>query len=323
MFQSPTKLIFPPLLAALAACSVMTPPANELLLERLENQGPFAVSRDNPYLAANLLLSKEVEVSQEMRGFIQHRGNPDVIEISNGLLSSRWMYFYYPANQEKYTLESKKGVWIITGPEKIAPKKLEELAPWAGQAQEKGPFHRDNPALTADPAMASLNLPASEKAAPEVKPASLTAAYKREEETASVPPREQQTASISFASFKSPRLPGPAADPPQPLPGAPLTSRRTDSLELDELISSAGQHLAEISPRGDVVHHVTYPGESLNAVSRWYTLDQTNADKLARINRIAQDQALLPGDQVVVPAYLARNKVRLTEQALKILNAAR
>lgn len=76
---------------------------------------------------------------------------------------------------------------------------------------------------------------------------------------------------------------------------------------------------AEVSPRGDVVHYVTYPNESLELISEWYTFDRENTPRLARINRLSQPVRLSVGDTVVVPGYLVRNKFRLTEEALLAL----
>ena len=69
------------------------------------------------------------------------------------------------------------------------------------------------------------------------------------------------------------------------------------------------------------MHYVTFSGETLSILARWYTGDRSNAGKIARINRIADPDKLSTGDTIIIPAYLLRNKNRLTESGVKELGA--
>jgi hypothetical protein len=80
-----------------------------------------------------------------------------------------------------------------------------------------------------------------------------------------------------------------------------------------------GGDIAEMTPKGDVVHHVTYPGETLSMLARWYTHDRANAGRIARINSITQPDKLNIGDMIVIPSYLVKTKNRLTEEGVQSL----
>jgi hypothetical protein len=84
-----------------------------------------------------------------------------------------------------------------------------------------------------------------------------------------------------------------------------------------DILAVTGPAPAELSPKGDLVHYVTYPGETLYMIARWYTYDRENGPRLARINRLNNADRLALGDEIVVPAYMLKNKNRLSEEALK------
>ena len=76
------------------------------------------------------------------------------------------------------------------------------------------------------------------------------------------------------------------------------------------------QNLAEVSPRGDVVHYVTLQGETISIIARWYTGERNNASKIARLNRMKNADTLQIGDSIVIPSYMVKNKYRLTDTDL-------
>ena len=57
--------------------------------------------------------------------------------------------------------------------------------------------------------------------------------------------------------------------------------------------------------------------ETLSLISRWYTKDPSNADKIARINSKNVKDSLLIGDKIIIPSYLIKNKNKLTQKALQ------
>ncbi len=107
------------LLIILSTCSCAAKTPGSYIREDLANQGPVALSKDNPYVAANLLLSREAENSEFVRGFIKFRGTPDAIEVKKKLLKPSRIYFFYLDKAEAYLLSQKDQEWIIRGPERI------------------------------------------------------------------------------------------------------------------------------------------------------------------------------------------------------------
>ena len=97
-------ILTPCLCICLTACSPQLSLDNGLI-SRLNNRGPGALSPNNPFLAANLLISKEMEDSAELQGFIQHRGAPDALEVEKDIFTPLFLHFYYPENREQYSLE--------------------------------------------------------------------------------------------------------------------------------------------------------------------------------------------------------------------------
>ncbi len=104
-------------LLSLSGCAPMHTAAP--FRDNLANRGPVALSASNPYIASNILLSKEVESSSTLRGFLKVRGNPEAVEIKKVLLRPYMMYFFYPRSREVYILEESNSEWIIRGPQTI------------------------------------------------------------------------------------------------------------------------------------------------------------------------------------------------------------
>ena len=98
------------------------------LVQRLSNRGPVALSPENPFLAANLLVSREMERSAEVKGFVEHKGGPRALEVVKDSLSPLILYFYYPESREVFTLEEMEQSWLITGPAPITQDKMRRVA---------------------------------------------------------------------------------------------------------------------------------------------------------------------------------------------------
>src|SRR5438105_53449 len=112
--------------ASLTACTTTENNANSVLA-RLQNKGLVPLSSNNPYIASNVALAKEMEFSPELYGFIKNRGAPEVIEVSKIPFGTRIVKFYYVADDEFYNLESLDGTWSINGPRPLARSRWEEL----------------------------------------------------------------------------------------------------------------------------------------------------------------------------------------------------
>ena len=105
------------------------------LKEQLANQGPQALSAENPYVAANQLLAEEVEGSSTLRGFVSIRGTPDALEVKKDLAANPIIQLYYLDKTESYVLERLLNDWVIKGPDTI-PREF--LGSFFGVIQTEG-----------------------------------------------------------------------------------------------------------------------------------------------------------------------------------------
>ncbi len=258
----------------LSGCSISTRTDNAVLLS-LKNRGAVPLSSHNPFIAGNLLLTKEMERSQDLRGFIDNRGTPKAIEISKGWTGPATMQLYYLDKGEYYTAEESGDTWLVTGPSRIPSGGIKLLEGLVEPGNEKAAL-----------SLESTTTEAKEVSIPEADTG----------ESASTPTWKDKSDPISETRiWKDPLMP--------------------TILALKDKVSED----AEISPRGDVVHYVTYQGETLSMISRWYTLDVRNVGRIARINNISKPSELDIGDTVILPSYLVKNKHRLTEEVLNAL----
>lgn len=101
--------------------------AGDSYIDRLNNRGVVALSIDNPYLTANLLVADLVNSSEEVRGFIEKRGVPNAIKVSRPIFSNAEVYLFYLQKRERYSLERTKAGWVIDGPMLIDSEDLGEL----------------------------------------------------------------------------------------------------------------------------------------------------------------------------------------------------
>ncbi|MBX7145264.1 MAG: hypothetical protein K1X79_12490 [Oligoflexia bacterium] len=249
------------LIALLTGCSQQIH-GHHHLVERLNNRGMVGVSANNPYIAANLLLTREMELSSDLKGFIEHRGLPGALEVKRETFGPLFLHFYYPKEKQSYSLEDiGDQSWLI-----------------------KGPF----------PLSGVLSAQAN------------ALSYGQD----------------SAAGFSSPSV---AAASPSISPTAAVATSGESEVALVERLSKASSALAEISPRGDIVHYVTSPKETLSIIARWYTGEVDNAGRLASINKLSAstlpDKALSAGDTIIIPSYMAKNKHRLDEKAIDALSA--
>lgn len=233
-------------------CSVSSD--SGFLRSELSNQGPLALSRENPYVAANLLLGKELEASPLVKGFIQYRGAPDAIEVKRRTLAPVKLYFFYLDRAEGYVFEDRSGDWLIKGPESLPPQVLLQLS----------------------------NIPRSNGDVPVILKGGITGIRKRG----------------SGSNFVA--QPAPQTFNPNPPPGLELTA---PSLAAG---GPATASVTEESASGDLIHHVTFPGETLRIITTWYTGDVNNTDRIARINGLANPDTLYIGSKVLIPRYLSK-----------------
>lgn len=286
------------LICFLSSCSSSLK-LNNSLIKRLRNRGPVALSSDNPFIAANLLISNEAQNSPELAGFINHRGAPLAIEIHTELFEPVNMDFFYPKEQEVYSLEDYENTWIIRGPFPLDRDKMKEvLALTAGI--------KEDPKLSIAKAPVATNVesPYSKSEVLETKP------KVEEVEPESSDIKKPAPESEKITAFQSPYTSNVARS------AAVSASQEEETIAK---LSQAIRETPELTPKGDAVHYVTYSGETLSMIARWYTNERANASKLARINKLNNPNKLDIGDTVIIPSYLLKNKKRLTEQAVQAL----
>ncbi|MCC6220881.1 MAG: hypothetical protein IT291_06550 [Deltaproteobacteria bacterium] len=67
----------------------------------------------------------------------------------------------------------------------------------------------------------------------------------------------------------------------------------------------------EVLTSGDIIHRVTYQGENVGTIARWYTGDISNTGRIARINDLNEHNALPLGSRVRIPRYLLTTNLPL------------
>lgn len=295
-------------LAALFLISVgctKTATLRDTIMSHLRDKGPVDVVSDNPFLASSLLLSKEAESSPEMRGFIEHKGSPRAFEVRSAEGGKSTITFYYPDSREEYSFDKVDGAYIISGPFPIEAKKLGEVQniKSAGSSQ---PAAARTPETSRTP---EIRQPSPKKSSPTEAPSSKPTTAPTE------PPAPQQSAPAGETRTGS--APPTGKDS---LPALKTGPTPDQGAAIQEIIAKhGGANPAEITSKGDLVHFVTFQGETLSIIARWYTLDLINAPRIARINRLSEPNALKLGDQIIIPSYLVRNKSRLTAPGMQAL----
>lgn len=283
---------------------------NEALIRRLNNRGPIQLSTENPFLAANLFVSRLAEESQVVYGFIEYRGVPPAVEVVSGYFQEPAIHFYYPESREFFILEQYNEAWVVNGPERVPPGLQDRIAELTG-ALRGSPVLRvyTHPELLLQNGESGFARPGDEsfRTAAVRSPASGAPA------PADVSGRRQGGSFASVGSESEQRSPAGTADSVL----SPNERRIQDVVQ--RLQTDPSAQGAEITPQGDLVHHVIYPGETLSIIARWYTHDRANSGRIARINDLKNPDHLEIGDSIIVPSYLLKTKTRFSEENLSAL----
>jgi hypothetical protein len=270
-------------LFVLTGC-ISTRTDNAFLLS-LKNRGAVPLSSSNPFLAGNILLSKEMNRSPDLYGFVQSRGTPQALEVSKKWSGPATLQLYYLDKNEYYTAEESGSTWIVNGPQKIPLQGVALLKSLTEFGQKNAALELNPPKVQPTP---TVTIPAMAK-----------------------PPVQEPLAPVLAET--TPEYPERSMTVPTQVPDStvdPVVTRI-------KTISKGLTEKAELSPRGDIVHHVTYPGETLSIISRWYTLDVRNTGRIARINALNNPSQLDLGDTIIIPSYLVKNNKYLSEDVLK------
>lgn len=266
---------------------------NDPVLSKLSNRGPILIAQDNPYLAANQFLAKQTAQSPELSGFLKLKGYPAAFSLAQSTFGPLTMTFFYPSAKEQYEFEKGGTTWIISGPFPLSESDAANL-----NLTNRGP-----------------TVPAPVPPRPAATPSTLS----------KVKPTAQKVKSSPTPTAKLKVAP-PTATPlddgftsPEPIEKEAEVENTAAPVEVKSALAREDKKIdsAEISPRGDLVHYVTMPGETLSIIARWYTDDRENASKIGRLNRMKNSDSLSIGDTIVIPSYMIKNKARLSEFDLK------
>lgn len=327
------------------------------LVDRLKNRGPVTLSSDNPYLAANLLLSREMAASPELTGFVSHRGTPAAIAVEKQIFSNLVLHFYYLDKPEHYILEDTQGLWIISAPQSLrsdeerAIRNTQNGDHTSAAILSASPSPTTSTSKTENSPVATSTLPAQSSNIPSsvATPLVIASISSNSEINKTSPNISTSPTALNERGFKSlPKAESPTQFEITPRPTKSSTPAavaktpvvkptisssqpqqpplaKSDSKEagiVESVRAKTSSDLAEITPRGDLVHYVTSDAETLDLITLWYTLDRTNAGRVARVNNLGSGAKLNVGDTLVIPAYLLRNKSRMSEAATKGLREA-
>jgi hypothetical protein len=91
-------------------------------------------------------------------------------------------------------------------------------------------------------------------------------------------------------------------------PVAPLWVR--DTLQ-NYASDSAPKERIRFNTRGDLLHRIFEAHETLQILAAWYTFESVNAAQISRINRRELHSPMVVGDEILIPAYLLRNRLAL------------
>ena len=309
------------------SCTVSKDPAYDSLISRLKNRGIIALSGDNPYMASNLLITKEIESNESLRGFTNFKGVPNLIEVNKEYLRPLRYKFYYPNEQSYYNLELVNDTWVINGPETINAAQAQQIYYLTGgniktpnimlkdnnsinninnnfNNSEDSNFQNDAFGVNTNQNTNANNNVSNN--APNNVPQNNNAQIVKSPEKKNLPTINNKNQNTGYKGAINQAAKSNSTN----------TKEQSDTV-LDNIINNTTTYSAELNYQGDLIHYVSYKGETLSLISRWYTKDPSNADKIARINSRKATDSLLIGDKIVIPSYLLKNKNKLTQKALQ------
>ncbi len=253
----------------------------------LLNQGALALSTTNPYLGANLFLSRELERSRYLFNFFKSRGAPVAIEIIQPSIGATRLLMYYPNQREVYSAdlvqEPTKREWIVRGPFEIERQDYRTLlrldASMAGEPVFEiygKPFRfrfnqGDEQKQVLRPALPEIPPTPIPTPKPKVKRPVITAPSTTETIVPAVP---------TIDVFK------------------PLTS------DQQALLMARGY--ARRDANGDVIHTVKSESQSLEKIVRWYTGSPAALGEVAKLNSLPDEGNLPAGTVVKIPVKLVK-----------------
>ncbi len=323
-------LLFFSLFIFLISCSVQrrggsteelyTPTQRSIL-----GKGIVPLSTESPYVASNLFVAEEMKRSRFFKGFIETNGVPLALELKEGD-EGLILNLYYPRKRIYYIGELRRQVdekgkeffseWFIRGPfvmergqyralrglehirkapvifvkgEGVRFQEAARVSKLSGATQDKevrlrkeeGTHRRASARLEVEPYI------------PVVKP-KVVKVKKKRKKGEEVKKEEGKDLVVFYKENKEKAL------------EAMLDPKHFRPLNTDQMALAISKGYAERNIRGDIIHTVKSPKETLQAISTWYTGDPKNTGILQKINHIKDPQALELGTKIVVPRRLIK-----------------
>lgn len=146
-------------------------PGTDPLVTRLKDRGIVPVSSDNPFLATNLLLTKATAASPEIKGFLEHKGNPAALSVEKSPFGPMMLTLYYPEVGQFFIIEDEESLAIIRGPFPISANQKTQLSALGEEVKEvskkaQEPTPTQFPTSTPVPKVAPFRSPPQPSATP-------------------------------------------------------------------------------------------------------------------------------------------------------------
>jgi len=259
----------------------------------LAGHGILPLSTTNPYLGANLFLAHEMEQGTYLYNFFQNKGAPIAIEVIREGQNQRLLLFY-PKDREVYSAHlARRGEgreWIIQGPYGIERRDYTELARMemsligepvfmlSGQTQRFNFHHPPSEKQLVQPVLPKTPAPVATPA-----------------------PARQVKRQPSPAAKTTP-TPAPARRPALSYPEDALGFAR---LNRDQQAILITEGYVERASNGDAIHRVKSSSETLEAIAKWYTGDESKAASVAEANGLQVHGPLNAGMRIRIPVAIA------------------
>lgn len=91
------------------------------------------------------------------------------------------------------------------------------------------------------------------------------------------------------------------------------------SLETATVPASAPVDEPEVNDDAFLLHIITYPGETLTLIARWYTGDAANWRRIADLNSITSPTALRIGQTIAIPREMLKRNAPMPRSAVEEL----
>jgi hypothetical protein len=247
--------------------------------DALADKGVLPLSIQNGFLGANLYLSEEFSKSSSLFNFLKGRGGPNAISIETS--RPLRLKMFYPLDKEFYIADLSDSdqhyEWVTRGPYRIDRRDYRELVGLFSSGVEEPAFQFQGKPFRFKPTRAEVLRMQEEAARAMATPTPIAKSKTKHGNTLTTKLRDMPK------------------ETPVPTPSVfqPLT--------FDQQALAMSQGFAERAQNGDVIHTVKKDGETIEAISNWYTGNPANGSELLKSNGIGAVAKLTPGMKIQIP----------------------